>query len=250
MSFALSMRSVPYATSYEAAVALYERCVPWRNGGDDRPLPGKRSRNTGVRMDGDAVVFRYHSTDVIRWYKDGSYGINTGGYSSRSTTEFANNFMPHGHNLFGETRHLRIKDRVYAVWGQHLSVSADGVVSGSGLGRFEERTVNRKKAREMLKEMGYYEYLAWHKLMYPMVQDTMPPRWKRPYMDSVERTDALAQGQGAYYQLMMSHGGEPDSLREMLYMAHGYANKIWDVTRHDWIPDTANLRRYNIVAKG
>lgn len=249
MSFALSMRSVPTVTSYEEAVAFYERCIPWRNGGDDRPLVGKRKRDTGVRMDGDAVVFRYSRTNVIRWNKDGSYTFDNGGYSSRSTSEFANTFMPRGHMLFGEARHLRIKDRVYAVWGRGLSVSAEGVVSGPGLGRFTHRTVNRKRARGLLKEVGYYEYLAWHKLMYPMVQDTMPPRWKRPYIDFSERLAALAQGQEAYHKLMMAIDGEPDSIRETLYMTRGDAHRIWDVTYHDWVPDTVNLRRYDIVMR-
>ena len=250
MSFALSMRNVPRVTSYADAVRFYERCVPWRNGGKDRPLINKRTRDMGVRMNGDDVVFRYHRTDVIRWKPDDSYEIDTGGYSSRSTCDFATNFMPHYHSLFSEARYLRINDYVYAVFGSRLSVSAESTVSGDGLGRFEHQTINRKRARGMLKEMGYYPYLDWHKVMYPMVQDTMPPVWNRPYMDVDEKIGALALGVDAYYQIMMSAGGEPDAVRDLLYTARGTAYNIWDKTYHDTLPSSANLRRYNIVVKG
>jgi hypothetical protein len=249
MSFALSMRSVPYSLDYAGAVAIFNRAVPWRNGGDDRPLPNKRTRNMGVRMNGDDVVFRYHRTDVIRWKPDGSYELDTGGYNTRSTCEFATHFMPHRHRLSGETAHLRIEDKVYPMVGQQATVSRTGDVSGPGIGRFEERTVNRKKARTMLKEMGYYEYLAWHKLMYPMVRDTMPPSWRRRYMSEDEAAGALKVGQDAYHDLMMAMGGEPDTVRDKLYAAYGDRHGIWDVTYHDSLSYTANLRRYKLVSK-
>lgn len=250
MSFGLRLGSVPFVTSYDGAVAFYERAKPWRNGGLDRPLVGKRARNMGVRMDGDDVVFRYHSTDVVTWHKHGGYTINTGGYSSRSTCEFATNFMPHGHALWHETRHLRVDQRVYPVHGTIMHVSAEGVVSGSGIGLFEERSVNRKKGRAMLKDMGYYEYLAWHKLIYPMVKDTMPPSWSRQLMDPHEVLMALKVGQEEYHSMMMALDGEPDAVRDKLYDFYGERYDIWDVTYHDTLSYTANLRRYNIVMRG
>jgi hypothetical protein len=249
MSFAINLRAVPFVMSYADAVQFYERTVPWRNGGLDSPLVGKRHRSTGVRMDGDDVVFRYHSTDVVRWHKHGGYTINTGGYSSRSTSEFATNFMPHGHAMMHEARYLRVDQRVYPVWGAVMHVSAEGVVSGPGLGMFKERSANRKKAREMLKEMGYYEYLAWHKLMYPMVKDTMPPSWRRELMAPQQVFMALKVGQEEYHSVMMALGGEPDTVREKLYMTYGDQHDIWDVTHHESLPYTANFRRYNIVMR-
>lgn len=249
MSFALSMRSVPLALDYATALSIFNRAEPWRNGGDDRPLPNKRTRNMGVRMDGDDVVFRYHRTDVVRWRLDGSYSIDTGGYSSRSTCEFATHFMPFWHSLMSEARHLRVDNKIYPMFGTQATVSAEGVVSGPGIGRFEEARVNRKKAKTMLTELGYYEYLAWHKAMYPMVRDNMPPSWKRKYAGESEVVGALRVGQEAYHDLMMGTCGDPSAVRDLLYRYLGDTHRIWDMTYHDTLPTTSNPRRYNIVPK-
>lgn len=246
MSFGFNMRGVPYVKTYNEAVAMFEKAVPWRNGGDDRPLPGKRSRTYGVRMNGDDVVFRYHRTDVIRWHKDGSYEIDTGGYNSRSTCEFANHFMPNRHWLAKQTAHLRIGDWVYPIVGTRVTVSETGAVSGSGLGRFKKTSINRKKAKAMLTELGYYPYLAWHKLMYPMVQDTMPSKYRRPFMSESNVIEALQAGQDAYHDLMVSYVGEPDTVRELLYRARGAAFGIYNYTHQDRVENTNG---YAVVPK-
>lgn len=249
MSFGLTMWGVPYAMTYNQAVALYEKAVPWRKGGDDRPLPGKRSRNYGVRMDGDDVVFRYYCTDVIRWHKDWSYEIDTGGYGSRSTCTFASHFMPHYHWIEKEMAHLRIADTVYAVAGQRISVSETGVVSGSGLGRFKKTTINRKKAKAMLTELGYYPYLAWHKLMHPMVQDTMPAQRRCAYVDECDIAPMLHCAD-KWHELMMSWSGDPDTMRETLYRYCGREYDIYDHTYYDSVSYTTNVRRYAVVMRG
>lgn len=249
MSFGLSMRDVAWVKSYAEAVAMFEKAVPWRNGGDDRPLPNKRTRDMGVRMNGDDVVFRYHRTDVIRWKPNGSYEINTGGHSSRSTCEFANHFMPNYHWLTKETAHLRIDDTVYAVAGQRIDVSETGVVSGSGLGRFEKTSINRKKAKELLTELGFYKYVAWHKLMHPMVQGTMPDRWRRRYVAEYDIAPML-NDEETWHDLMMSSAGEPHILRELLYRQHGESHEVFDHTYYDSVPHTTNLQRYAVVMRG
>lgn len=248
MSFGLSMNGVPWVKSYAEAVALFEKAVPWRNGGEDRPLPGKRNRNTGVRMDGDDVVFRYHYTDVIRWKPNGAYEINTGGHSSRSTCEFANHFMPNRHWLMRETAHLGIEGTIYAVAGQRINVSKTGVVSGSGLGRFEKTHINRKNAKELLTALGFYKYVAWHKLMHPMVQDTMPDRWRRPWVSEYDVAPML-HNEETWHTLMVSAAGEPPILRELLYRQHGEAYGVFDRTYYDGVETTTNMQRYAVVMR-
>lgn len=134
MTFGLSMRGVSYVTTYGAAVAMYNKATPWRGEDVDGecPLPQKRSRDYGVRMDGTDVVFRYHRTDVIRWHKDGSYTLDTGGYRTRSTGEFASNFMPQRHCLEKEASCLRINGEIWPIAGHKVTVSADGIPSGEG----------------------------------------------------------------------------------------------------------------------
>ena len=249
MSFGLSMRDVPWVKSYSEAVALFEKSVPWRNGGEDRPLPNKRQRAYGVRMSGDDVVFRYHYTDVIRWHPDESYTINTGGYSSRSTCEFASHFMPTRHWLTKETAHLSIDGTVYAVAGQRISVSGTGMVSGPGLGRFEKNSINRKKAKEYLTEVGYYPYVAWHKLMYPMVKDTLPETWRRKYVADYDVVPML-HNEELWHELMTSAVGDPHVMREMLYRYRGAEFGVFDSTYYDTMPSDTNLQRYAVVMRG
>jgi hypothetical protein len=247
MAFALSMYRVPYAKTYDEAVALYERAEPWRNGGDDRPLPSKRTRIMGVRMVGEDVVFRYHYTNVIRWRPDGSYTINTGGYGSRSTAEFASHFMPQCDYLRSGALHLRIGDRLYAMPGRCVTVSKTGEVSGSGLGVFRKKTVNRRNAKAMLTELGYYPYAAWHKLMYPMVQGAMPAMWRRSWLTGEEMLECLSKGQETYHDLMMSRFGAPDTVRKDLYRVYGERFAIWDYVDHDHLSYTDNVRLYDVV---
>ena len=250
MTFGLNMGDVPFVTSYDAAVSFYNRAEPWRNGGDDRPLIGKRNRNYGVRMkDNGDVIFRYDRTDVIAWHSDGSYTIDNGGYNSRATCTFATNFMPHGHGLSGEARHLRVDDHVYPVWGHRVTVSGTGVPSGEGLGQFRTKTADRKKARIMLHGFGYYEYAAWFKLMYPMVKGTLAHEWRRAWLDN-DSIRSMLKVEEAWHELMVSRFGEANAIRAMMYDAYGDAHDIWNYTYEDKLPRHANLRRYEVVKKG
>ena len=228
MTFGLSMRSVPYVRSHADAVAMYNRATPWR--GEDpageRPLPDKRDRSYGVRVDDTDVVFRYHHTDVVRWHADGSYTLNTGGYRTNSTGTFATTFMPLKHYLQKEATHLRIKERLYPIAGHKVTVSADEVPRGEGLGRFSKRKVNRAKAKVLLETLGYPAYRAWYETMFPMVRDTLPVEWRRDYYSD----DSIQQSLGdpeMWHGLMMSRAGTPAQVRKAMYARHGHQADIW-----------------------
>jgi len=226
MTYAVTMRDVPVATSYAGAVALFERAVPWRNGGDDRPLPNKRSRDYGVRMSGDDVVFRCYRTDVIRWKPDGSYEINTGGYGTRTTCEFANNFMPRGHYLLKSTQWLRIEGCTYPISGSRVSVSSEGCVSGDGLGEFQRRTIDRKAAKALLARVGYTEYAKWYASMAPLMGDQLAYKWQLRMITAHDAIAAL-QRQDQWHTLLMSQSGHPDQMRRMVYE---YVGGVFTVT--------------------
>lgn len=248
MAFGLSMRSVPFVLTYADAVAMYGRATPWR--GEDpegeRPLPDKRDRSYGVRMDDTDVVFRYHHTDVVRWHADGSYTLNTGGYCTNSTGTFATNFMPRQHYLQKETRHLRISERLYPIAGHRVTVSADGVPSGEGLGRFSKRTVNRKRAKALLATLGYPEYRAWYEAMFPMVRDTMPPQWRRDYYSPESIEQALGDPE-MWHGLMMGNCGSPAQVREVMYARHGHSADVWDYEYRDSLGGSVDGRGWDVV---
>ena len=247
MSFGLSMRGVSYVTTHDAAVAMYNKATPWRGEDPDgeRPLPEKRSRDYGVRMDGTDVVFRYHRTDVIRWHKDGSYTLDTGGYRTRSTGEFASNFMPQRHWLQKEASHLRIGDRIYPIAGHKVTVSADDVPSGEGLGEFVKRTVNRKKSKVLLDRLGYPAYRQWYETMFPLVRETLPSRYRRDYL-AEGYVEAALKDPEKWHELMVSNGGTPAQVREMMYSVYGYYEGVWNYDRRDSV---ANTHGYTVRGK-
>lgn len=248
MSFGLLMRGVPYVTTYADAVAMYGRATAWRgeDPAGDRPLPDKRSRDYGVRVDDTDVVFRYHNTDVVRWHADGSYTLNTGGYRTNSTCAFATNFMPRRHHLQKGAGHLRINERLYPIAGHEVTVSADEVPSGEGLGRFSKRKVNRKRAKALLSTLGYPEYRAWYETMSLMVRDTMPPTWSRDYYSP----DSIKQSLGdpeMWHGLMMSTTGTPAQVREAMYIWHDYRESVYDFEYRDFLDGAVDGRGWDVV---
>jgi len=248
MPFALRMHRTGYVKSYADAVTMYNRATPWR--GEDpvgeRPLPNKRTRDIGVRMDNEDVVFRYHHTDVIRWRKDGSYTINTGGYDTMSTCEFASHFMPQRHWLTKNTAHLNIDDWTYAVVGHEVTVSGTGTVSGHGLGAFETKRVNRANAKRLLADIGYPEYRDWYNVMYPMVRDTMPRMWQRESY-SAHQMVSMLRDKDSWHALMVSYSSDLNTLRNVMYDYQGREYGVWDFTQHDRVAGRDVPRSYTVT---
>jgi hypothetical protein len=70
MSFGLTGRNLPSVRTYQEAVALYEKNEKFSQSGDWRGIWNKRDKSKQMCMDGEAVVFRYHQTDLVVWYPD------------------------------------------------------------------------------------------------------------------------------------------------------------------------------------
>ena len=239
MSFGLSMRDVPMVYGYEGAVDFYNNCDPWRGAkvDDERPLIGKRKRDTGVRMVGKDVVFRYHNHDVVTWKPNGTVQIDT--YNSRSTCTFANNFTPIGVSLEKEGTILRVGDWLYPIKGV-VDVDPNMVVEGS-LGKFLKTTVNRKNARQFLATTKYAEYRAWHAVMSAMTEP--PVWWRRAYLSRRDVSDKL-NDQECWHELMMSNVGTPEQLRKTLYTWAPSAHCVWDQTYKDRLPRGTDLKTW------
>ena len=250
MAFGLSMGDVAYVRTHEAAVRMYNKATHWRGEDPDgeRPLPGKRHREYGVRMDGTDVVFRYHGTDVVRWHDDGSYTIDTGYFRTPSTCAFVNNFTPGRHWLAKNTSWMQIEDTVYPISGHQFTVSPDGAPHGDGVGEFIRSRINRKRAKELRDAMNYPAYRTWYIIMYPMLQDTMPPQWRRKFVSSSEIKSMLGDPD-RWHDLLMSQVGDPKELREALYANWGDDYAIWDYERYDSLP-LAELNNVTVREKG
>lgn len=229
MAFGVSMYNVDYVRSYADAVDMYNKATAWRGEDPDgeRPLPDKRDRAYGVRMDGTDVVFRMYHTDVVTWHKDGSYTVNNGGYHTNSTCAFATNFMPRDAYLVKQAKVLRINNTMYPIAGHRVTVSPDGTVSGEGLGRFGRRTINRKNSKKLREDSNFLAYRAWHSLMFPMVKDTLPPMWKRRYIP-IDHIEEYIKNEEKWHEVMVSSAGQPNQVLERLYVYLGRDYDIWE----------------------
>ena len=218
--FGLNMYScaVRSINNHAGAVAFYERC-PLKRGhdhGDERRIKGKESSkqmSVRIRKNGD-VAFKYHNTDVVTWRPDNSYVVDS--YSSRSTCEFANCFLPGSHFLTKECSRLHIGGwsigTVYpisdtaTVHGEH--VKSDAV--------FTRDVVDRVGAKEVLARTRYAEYRDWHNVMFPMVRNDLPRSGERAWF-SPQQTLELLEDADRWHDLMMGKQGTPPHIREMLY---------------------------------
>lgn len=214
--FGLSMHGckVSSINSHAEAVAFYNSCKVKRghDHGDERPIRGKERSNMSVRITDNVVKFRYHNTDVVSWYPDNSFRIET--WESNSTCEFARVFTPRGTSMTKQGQVLEHNDTYYPLRGS-LTVHADGrVVQGYPGTCFSIVRTDRRKGKEALANTRYAEYRQWYNVMWPMVRDTA---WLG-YNWDVERfyEDYLAD-EDRWHDLMMTAIGDPNILRKLIY---------------------------------
>lgn len=205
--------------NHAEAVAFYESCKTKR-GSDERRLRGKEtSRNMTVRIDASGnVLFKYHDTDVVTWRPNNSYVVH--GWASRSTATFASTFIPDNHFMSRECQRLHIGSwsygTVYPVW-RSVTVYGDTVQTN---GVFVRQVVDRKAARVVLARTRYAEYRDWYNVTIPMMRDSMPPSWNRKWYSPSEFVSML-DDTDRWLDIMLSVGGTPDAVREMLYRNSG-----------------------------
>lgn len=101
MSFAMSISDFARIRSYDDAAAYFEKTKPVRGyTKETHGVPLKTNRRNlhtmMLRYDGknDVYMCRLYRTDVVKFYKDGRMGVDTGYFHSNSTNTFANAFLP------------------------------------------------------------------------------------------------------------------------------------------------------------
>lgn len=160
---------VPCVHSYADALLYWENSKPWKDSKgehDERPMGHRRKRHMTVRKNraGD-IVFRLYATDVVTYHADGSLSLDP--YSSSLTNRVVNDLTPpgiHPFYTFGRGCALHVGERAYLIGeGAHL-VRVDGTWEMSPDVRtqpFRKVVVDRKVARELLKETNYSDFRAW-----------------------------------------------------------------------------------------
>src|SRR5687767_4430618 len=96
--------------SYSEAAAFLGRKA-------SRPLPG---RSTRMERRGDAAIaVRYHDTDIVTFWGDGSLTVNSGGFRTVTTKARINEYTP-----------IRVSQKRglwYVGHGENIAMFADGM---------------------------------------------------------------------------------------------------------------------------
>jgi len=251
MAFSLDMYScaVRSIESYAEAVAFYESCTKPNKGSglaDERKIRGKETskpRTMGVRMEGGAVRFRYHYTDVVIWRPGDECEINP--YPSRSTGVFATCFLPgilHG----DEAQYYTQGDTTYPV--STRTTITEGKVSTDAI--FTRKVINRKRANAALKATRYAEYRDWYNVVAPTMRNTaasMYVVWTMPTSEVLHCLDDRER-----WADMMSKGLTPDKVRLHIYHVsylHPTNGGVWDTKTADTLPARGNHGKWDITRR-
>lgn len=257
MAFTVEMNYLDRCDNYKQALDLFERTTPWRNGGEDHPLPNKRVRHMGVRKLPDgSIAFRLHATDVVTWHPDETYTLVP--YHSQSTCDFAHPFLPIGHNLCKRGTALSIYERIGLP--AYYPVEYDGKVHVNPTLKapthqlksiFRKQRTDRKAAKAARDKTRYAEFAEWYKLMMAMRNNMPIMRSEMTYhVTSYDILDALAD-ESRWHDLMTSGYLQSDSLRdirEAIYHEERYSNPVYYHETADTL-DTYPQKPWEITAR-
>lgn len=134
----------------------------------------KLAGNTYARIDGDAVVVKYHQTDIATLRPD-SVTINNGGWFTSTTKERLNTFcLPRGWSLFQRNHEwfLLHRDGIYEPTTYEYENGATIFVSGevAGLSAPDDRAKAKAAARAMVRRINKYAALYTNEVLTAMVE--------------------------------------------------------------------------------
>lgn len=185
-------------SSYETALATYEqrstkKRARWLDEHHDWALGPPKAGVTGVRLDGQAVIFRLYGTDVITWEPD---GVTIDNYGTKTTSEFCAALLPAGisvghdvkrrDDIDCENRTITYPAQVYSLdtWHEywrtrHICDASGGPVTFRQKGEFwfpDEATVtplkvpvlDRTGARKASKQYNLREFRLWLEMALPL----------------------------------------------------------------------------------
>lgn len=175
--FALRMPNVSQVTSYERAAHMFAHSTPRKTTAGKsgtHMLPGHHTAMTGVSRGSDrAIMFTYHSTNVVTWYPDNSLVLDLS-YRSVSTAAFASRFVPDSISVSGEANHLTThrSDRHY-IPASIVRITPNGEVKEPGVDTVPivQTTYDRKATKKVLDGVGYPAFRKWYMHMRPLLGD-------------------------------------------------------------------------------
>jgi len=158
--------TIPLVTSYEEALALWEKMAKYARSETERPIAGdwRRSKaHYGVHNRGErGIAFRYHETDCVTYYPAGHIVIT--GYDSVSTNTFVDRLTPNCVTPYfagnrGEL--IRLFDRFYLLGAGDWIMVDPAKKLVDHWTPFDDVDLDREKARQALKKWNFDEFKAW-----------------------------------------------------------------------------------------
>lgn len=232
----LNPGSIPTLRCYGDALQYWNNVTPWRGQKgerDYRPLSPHRKEHLKIYKGPEGEIrLRYHYTDCVVYYPDGSVEITS--YPSASTNTFVRDLSPFRPDFIKA-------DRIIWVQARHVENSAitktgfkiDGYSNtlrfrpvtdkptyplhwelhpdSAKPAPFIQRTMDRKQAKLALQDTNYYDFLPWSNAVRAMLK--RPTEKHKPfeageYKISAHRlVDLLAQGMDGWMKILEDRGG-------------------------------------------
>lgn len=217
---------------YKAALWKHGSINPVRGRADDneRPLARRGNNNLTIRMVGENVVVRLYQTDVITYYPNGVIHLEP--YASVLTNRVVREILWPRVSPHWADRNYPMPDHITEVGGLYYNTprfaevrhGTSGTVLVSGDEPIRVPSLDRKKAREVLRESRYDEFRVW---LMTLVRLGVDPRSMTYQYSSVSAQKYLAAGEEGWRELAERLGRRKPvdavlaSLRRELYEAEG-----------------------------
>lgn len=162
--------------SYKAACDKYNSIAPIRGRQDQntRPLARRSNDNLTIRQDettGDIIV-RLYRTDIITYKNDGdgyNNPIELDPYPSVTTNRVVTSILaPHVFPYWGD-RHPSVPNHITEVGGRYYNTPSYALIQPAETGwtlvggekPFEVPRLNRKEAKQALRDANFYTFQIW-----------------------------------------------------------------------------------------
>ncbi len=176
--------------SFDSAFKKYQSIKPIRGRSTDtRPLAARRNDNLTICQEstGDIVV-RLYQTDIIRYNDGGVIVLNP--YPSALTNRVLHSILAPHVSTHWSDRDYPLPNHITEVGGRYYNTPDYALVQPQEQGwtlvggnePFEVPRLNRKEAKRVLKEVGYYTFQTWLNTLIRLNNDPRAESrgWGRP----------------------------------------------------------------------
>lgn len=162
MSFSLDTRNTKYLHNYAAALAHHDNVTPIRNS-NCRPIAERRKQHFNIRKQGETVIVRLHTTDIVTYTPDNRIVLDMGRWNTNSTR--AAMYAVTGVSTTQQHSRRWVQDHDHKYY-----LFKDGMQLQAGEYYYDHKiidpvyptihTLNRKALNQKLRQFkGYYNYL-------------------------------------------------------------------------------------------